>query len=344
MQEFGDETRKVLVLALRNESKVDYLEQFIMGNILDELLGEASLITSAVIRNDILFLLDAGCKEKVESAAERTIQEFSRVKKAAFTAAVSEEGVLKNAQVLYQQILELFQIGEVEQKEGFLSYEVFRDSSEKYNSLVNYHKIKEAEDFAEILFELYLAHLKMELSGYKTAEKEKVYDWTLKILYGDGMTLKADHSDNIDKSVREDMDLLMRTADMIAIRQNLSPSDKEEQRMTQILCAMYQNLADPEMSLKFLAKEILFMNEEHVGRLFVKNRKVKFSAFVLEQRIRLAQKLIQFRPDILISSVAEMVGYAPDGQYFSKAFRKVTGSSPKEYKESLKEERNIRTE
>ena len=38
---------------------------------------------------------------------------------------------------------------------------------------------------------------------------------------------------------------------------------------------------------------------------------------------------------MLIQDLARLTGYAEDGQYFSKAFRKETGSSPSEYRKSL---------
>ena len=96
----------------------------------------------------------------------------------------------------------------------------------------------------------------------------------------------------------------------------------------------------PELNIQFLAKEVLFMNEDYFGRIFVKNQKIKFSTFLLEQRISLATQLLQYAPDLKISILAEMTGYSPDGQYFSKAFRKVTGESPSEYRENLKADRS----
>jgi two-component system response regulator YesN len=74
------------------------------------------------------------------------------------------------------------------------------------------------------------------------------------------------------------------------------------------------------------------MNEDYVGRMFARNRRMKFSTFLLEQRIYLAQRMIQFDPEIKISRLADMVGYSLDGQYFSRAFRKVTGKTPTQYR------------
>lgn len=78
------------------------------------------------------------------------------------------------------------------------------------------------------------------------------------------------------------------------------------------------------------------MNEDHFGRIFARHQKKKFSTFLLEQRVELAEHLIQYDPETRISDIAKMVGYPPDGQYFSKMFKKVAGVSPSEYKEQVK--------
>ena len=92
------------------------------------------------------------------------------------------------------------------------------------------------------------------------------------------------------------------------------------------------------MNIQYLAKEILFMNEDYFGRLFIKTMHIKFSSYLEEARINLAKRLLIFDHDMKISDLTELVGYPPDGQYFSKAFRKVCGKTPTEYREELKKQ------
>lgn len=356
IREIGDVTRGVLVLSLRSEEPVDYLEQFIMGNVLGELLGEGRLLMSTFIEKDVLFLLDAECRERVEEAVERTVGEFARVKPASFRAAVSEEDELKNVNRLYRQIQELYRIGSVEDRHSLLCYEMFEETKEEASSLIAYQKINQTDDFAEILFEVYLAGLKMKLKEYGPGQMEEMFGWTLRVLYGEaaresfagggetkGNTAGLNRADwstpeeSEEYEARIRWELVERTVDAIVKNKALPVTkDKEMERVCQILTAMYEHLDNPHMSIKYLAKEVLFMNEDYFGRLFVRSRNMKFSAFVLEQRIRLAQKLMQYDPDVRIAQVAEMVGYSPDGQYFSKAFRKIIGKTPSEYRDELK--------
>lgn len=52
---------------------------------------------------------------------------------------------------------------------------------------------------------------------------------------------------------------------------------------------------------------------------------------------------MEFNPDIKISELAQMIGYAPDGQYFSKAFKKIVEMTPTEYRDKIIEEHNKKT-
>ena len=54
----------------------------------------------------------------------------------------------------------------------------------------------------------------------------------------------------------------------------------------------------------------------------------------------MAQRIMEFAPEIKISRLAEMLGYAPDGQYFSRAFRKVTGKTPSQKRKMIKGDTN----
>ena len=391
IREIGDVTRGVIVLSLRSEEPVDYLEQFIMGNVLGELLGDGRLLMSTFIEKDVLFLLDAECRERVKDAVERTIREFARVKPSSFRAAVSEEDELKNVNRLYRQIQELYRIGSVEHRHSLLCYEMFEETKEEASALIAYQKINQTDDFAEILFEVYLAGLKMKLKDYGPGQMEEMFGWALRVLYGEaareyfagggeterdrasqsraersaaegcrtdrnmsdwdgaegrqtergganrGWTYLSTTEESSEYEARIRWKLVERTVAAIVKNKELPVTkDKEMERVCQILTAMYEHIDNPHMSIKYLAKEVLFMNEDYFGRLFVRSRNMKFSAFVLEQRIRLAQKLMQYDPDVRIAQIAELVGYSPDGQYFSKAFRKIIGKTPSEYREELK--------
>lgn len=339
LDEIGDEEKKIQVLALRSEASFDNLEQFALGNILGELLSEEKVLLSAVIEKDILFLIEEMPIGKIEKAVERTQQELKKIKASPVRAALSRLGELKALGALYRQIQELYRIGGTS-KEALVHYGMLKGIKDRTSLLADFERIQNAQDYAQILFEVYLSFLKMRLKDASLKQKEESAGWILKILYGQNAFEKADFSSIHKFSGAEDEEvewqLLERTVNVIADCQDINlEHSKEEQRVKSILLAVFKYIHNQEMNIQFLAKEVLFMNEDYFGRIFVKNRKVKFSTFLLEQRIELAKRLMQFDPELRIAALAEMVGYSPDGQYFSKAFRKAVGKSPSEYREFL---------
>ena len=75
------------------------------------------------------------------------------------------------------------------------------------------------------------------------------------------------------------------------------------------------------------------MNEDYVSRLFSGFMNRKYSAYVAEKRIRMAERILQDNPDVRIIELAEELGYPADGQYFSRTFKKITGKTPSEYRD-----------
>lgn len=329
LKELGNSDYHVQVLALKIAEGFDYLEQFILGSIIRELLEEETVLLSTSIGDEMLFLLDAEAGKDLETAVKRAESELQRVKKLPIHAAVSKAGKLEEVSTLYKQIQELFRIGNAEHRSELLYYELFRDAYDEADFIVDYKRIQKANDYAEILFEVYLAFLKMELRKYTFLQKAEMCTWVLKVLYGEEKSL--------DGLKQDTNTLFVYMINYITEKQGLGETlGKEQQRIREILLAVYENLENQEMNIQYLAKEVLYMNVDYFSRLFVKNRGIKFSSFLLELRITLAQRLLQYDHDLRIAQVAELVGYSPDGQYFSKAFRKAVGMSPTEYRDMLK--------
>lgn len=98
---------------------------------------------------------------------------------------------------------------------------------------------------------------------------------------------------------------------------------------------VHKNISNSELSLKKLAKEVLFVNEGYLSRMFNKEMGVSFPKYVTRLRIELAKELLEKNPDMKIYEISEKTGFGSDARYFSQVFKYYTGTNPKDYKSRL---------
>ncbi|MFC4598620.1 response regulator [Cohnella hongkongensis] len=106
----------------------------------------------------------------------------------------------------------------------------------------------------------------------------------------------------------------------------------EESFVDDILRYIDEHLDDERLRLKWVAKELVFRNEDYVARTFARQVGETFNAYLTNKRLERAKFLISRLGEEKIYSVAEQVGLGHNPRYFSKLFKKHTGYTPKEYK------------
>ena len=303
--------------------------QFALRNILEELLGNEGILMATAFSNEMVFLLRFTDNEKMCPAIDHMRTELERLAGKTVQAAMSSAGALKDIRMLYLQTAELFCMGDSGHREGLLTYDLFWESKAELDTVVSYADLYSAKDMEDVLLELYLTSCKMKIKGYPEEKKRKVYQWIRKVFDKGPL---SDFNSCEEDPEKSEWVLLQETAEFI-VSQNTQDGEKtvEEQRMDRILLSIFEHLLDQELNIRYLAREVLYMNEEYFGRLFRQYKKVKFSVYLLRLRIELAKKIMQFSPDSRVSDVAVMVGFPEDAQYFSRVFRRETGVTPSQY-------------
>ena len=92
-----------------------------------------------------------------------------------------------------------------------------------------------------------------------------------------------------------------------------------------------EHISSPNLTLKSIAEQYLFMNTDYVSRKFQKETGEKFSSYLTSVRIRKAKEYLASSDAGKIQNVACMVGCGNNPQYFSQLFRKQTGMTPSAY-------------
>lgn len=118
------------------------------------------------------------------------------------------------------------------------------------------------------------------------------------------------------------------------IRQENENSPKYKSFIENTMSYVNTHLNDPNLSLKWIANNYLYMNVDYVSKQFVKQTGQKFSNYLNELRIERAKKLLlKCDPgkNSSISEIAEEIGCGDHPQYFSQLFKKYTGMTPSAY-------------
>lgn len=92
-----------------------------------------------------------------------------------------------------------------------------------------------------------------------------------------------------------------------------------------------QHYADEELNLKWIARELVFLNEDYVSKRFLQRTGFKFTTYLNLTRVEEAKKLLELG-SVGSESVAASVGYGNNPKYFAKVFKKYAGCTPRDYK------------
>lgn len=114
----------------------------------------------------------------------------------------------------------------------------------------------------------------------------------------------------------------------------LSGGSDKNSIVSQVKNYVEENLSDPDISLKKIAREQIHMNVDYLSRLFARENGEKFSHYLNRRRIETARKLL-LKQNTAISDVADKVGCGNNPRYFSQIFKKYSGYTPSAFIEEF---------
>lgn len=304
LEEHGEKYPQIFLLVMKFPKIPDYLESFSLTNILAELMGEDHILLSTSVEQEAVYLLDDRIRGDMEPVAERVRKEYFKLFSIDLKPVISESGEIPAVSSLYRGI-----------------------RAEGESTDPDVRALGAADTWEQVFFEVRLFLLKMKLGQMPLErQKDRVYEVLSEVFRS-----PADREDT--ESVRDEESLFEYLSETLCREKKIKePEDKDARRVYGILREFYRNIGDPELSLQKLSREVMFMNKDYLGRLFYRQMKKRYSAYTVENRIRIAARLLRQIPDVRISQVAEECGYPADGQCFSRMFKKLIGQTPSEYK------------
>ena len=107
--------------------------------------------------------------------------------------------------------------------------------------------------------------------------------------------------------------------------------------VAQMLHYIYENYADPDLSLKGIA-DSLYVNYSYLSAQFAKEMGMSASQFILRFRVTKAADVLRSGKENMVE-IAGSVGYT-DVKYFYRCFKKEFGITPYQYMELLQQTKN----
>jgi len=337
------ETQPIRLLLMQLDGDIEYEHLFALTNIAEDILGRPPVWLNATIGQRVLLLTEDGDEPTLFRSLQDIRALFRRYYRMDVTIAVSDRGVVAEAKRLYRQTIDClnrrFYLGEgglitpadVEAAPDGGDERVEYDE-EKIGQLVKSGRV---QDVLKELDEWFDSLASMRLNSdvakaYALAAYIAVARQSRPALLPSYLRRLADASAlDTFAALRE---LVRETAKDVASDHYHATRSQQSSIVRGVCAIIADNLGNPQLSLQWVANEMMYMNADYLGKLFKKETGDKFSTYVWKKRMERALELIRRMDDIRVFELAEALGYGDNPKYFGYAFKKYTGMTPSDWK------------
>ncbi|MFP3122465.1 response regulator transcription factor [Ectobacillus funiculus] len=340
--ELSDQQVRLLLFQLEGEFAFEHM--YALKNIAEEIL--VSPLLSTIIGEYVLFIMEEGEAAQLQDQIKLIREKFFQFYGLDTTVAVSEADHIRSARRLYQETLEClnhrFYLGEgsIITKKDITSVSQDSDFSIEFDEQQFCLLIKSGhwEDAREEITSFFTTLINKRLGIHLT--KSYVMQLFLVMV----QTCDSEHMNvYMEKipslmamnTVQQMKTFFEQTAEEITLTYYNCHKTKHSSIINKVIGIINEHLGNPDLSLKWVANQMLYMNADYLGKLFKQETGERFSNYVMKVRIEKAMEQIKQMDDVKIVTLAEMIGFGDNPQYFSQVFKKHTGCTPSEYRRGL---------
>lgn len=305
------ERENVILIVFQGEAMEYQLSSFVVENIFEELMGEDKILMKAEIDDYVIFLLRAEEERKFSRVVSKLQQQFKHIFNIELRYALSESGQLREIHDLYRGAAARLQI-----------------SAEKIEDVLNhldYDKMKAVQNMDDVLLEYHVVLTLFRLRQLTLMEMMRAFQMVLAKIYG------KDERYQIFLQAVNETDLYEMVIRLVMEKSGIQ-YEIAEQKLNRILLDIYEYSSERQMSMQWLAREILYMNEDYLSRMFKNVKGQKLPDYLFCIRMETVARILQSYPDCTVAELATLIGYSEDGQYLGKVFKKYFGRNISEYR------------
>lgn len=138
----------------------------------------------------------------------------------------------------------------------------------------------------------------------------------------------------IESANKDNVDLISESVLLYTLSFLRPTESKQNDLLSTMISVTNENFSDPEFNLLTLASKIGY-DDKYISSVFKKQKKITYSQYLRELRIRHAIFLIE-QGIVSVKNIAILSGFG-DPLYFSKVFKESEGVPPKEYIKNINE-------
>lgn len=335
------QTSQIRLILFHLEGVFEFEHLFAVKNIAGDILPK-TVLSSTVGDHVLIAIEESGPESELHERMHRIRQTFLSYYKIDLTIALSEAGFITEARHLYKQTLECLQHRFYLGEGSLITKRDLIDSDQRdphplafdEEQLLMQVKAGRWED-AEREIGAFFGKAAEQRTDVHTVKSYVVQLFMAVIRLGDAVRFNGYMGKLVQLAEINTMmamqAFLSEVVQEITLRQYEQNKSKHSAIVRKVLQIIEEQLSNPELSLNWVANQLLYMNADYLGKLFRKETGEKFSNYVMKARIQKATDLLDQRNDIKIFELAEQLGFGDNPQYFSQVFKKVVGCSPSEY-------------
>ncbi|WP_169834317.1 response regulator [Paenibacillus donghaensis] len=335
---------KLVLFTLHEES--EYIHKFALKNIAEEVFKDEGAYLTTVVRDQVLLLVKAVDFERLSGKVKQVQRIYKAYYKLELFVAISNEGGFTAIRPMYDSVRRCLSFGIFFQEGYIVTPQDVMDVEQEFpvdtemltERLAAAVRTGHAAEVSETIVE---AGRWLENGLFDAAAAKKFcLDLFLTVIRQTDGGLD-EYVTGIPKlynmpSLRGAFQFLEETALELAQLNSGWTAKRQNDLIDSVLRIVQENLGNPDLSLKWIGNELLYVNVDYLGKMFTRKTGNKFSSYLVQLRMESAKRLMEQDNELRIYDIAVMLGYPEDAQYFSKVFKKYTGMTPTEYLRSGK--------
>ncbi|MNM82000.1 HTH-type transcriptional regulator YesS [compost metagenome] len=333
-----------LILVQFGES-CGYIEKFALKNIAENLFKSKGVYLSTVIEENVLLLVPSLDFLELTNVLNQMREIYKSYYRLELFVGVSSEGGFSDIRSMYKEVQSYLRFRfyfsegcivtrqDVQDNNRSIWHEDFTARFEAISSSIKAGDAQSAEDCLKEIFNIFKTRC-MEINEVKAYCME-LYMIIIRMGHCPPTQEQLFQVAKLQdlNSLQETFEYLRNVLEAMASSNYLASSTKRNRTIASVLQIVEENIDNPDLSLTWLGKELLYMNVDYLGRLFSREMGIKFSQYVLDHRMELAKRLIESE-NLKINEISKRTGFREETQYFQRVFKKYTSMTPSEYKQT----------